>query len=59
MKNWEKWEEYNHEWFRYKMERTYQSIEPSGFYNNPCLTCSYPNCTFCPIIEVRHERLSR
>ena len=53
MKNWERWEEYNYEWFLYKMEKTSQAFWPNDLYsyNNPCITCSWCNCNFCPIVN--------
>lgn len=47
----QRWEDYDHEWFLYKMDKTYQAIGLCGPYNNPCITCSYPNCAFCPIVR--------
>lgn len=47
----QRWEDYNREWFWYKMDETRQAIGECGPYNNPCITCSYPNCAFCPIVR--------
>lgn len=47
----QKWEDYNREWFLYKMDKTRQAIGSCGPYNNPCITCRYSNCAFCPIVR--------
>lgn len=47
----QRWEDYNREWFLYKMDKTRQVIGSCAPYNNPCITCSYPNCAFCPIVR--------
>lgn len=45
------WEDYQHEWFWYKMRKTSEAIGYHGSYNNPCITCSFSNCAFCPIVR--------
>ena len=47
----QEWDDYDREWFWYKMDKTSEAIGSCGPCNNPCMTCSYPNCTFCPAVR--------